>query len=210
MNPNLIGIVGMITSLLGMGSSLTSQAVNIHRELHPPPAAGPGTAAVPAAGQARSGDNHDRPTATHVRTGVKMNPPQVRTMSPAVRIILGGVLFVGTAIFIIALHRPARSPLADIKVSNDGWWLHERMPTSRPTPKVVATPTLKPIIVQQLPHPSPVSTPHVCQICMERTLRYYKAVATGMGGDVGNSIRVLPQAGQPSPMPSPSIFAPGA
>jgi hypothetical protein len=36
MNPNLIGMVGMITSLLGMGSSLTSQAVNIHRELHSP------------------------------------------------------------------------------------------------------------------------------------------------------------------------------
>ncbi|MBV8056332.1 MAG: hypothetical protein JO071_13945 [Deltaproteobacteria bacterium] len=34
MNP--ISIVGMVMSLLGMGSSLTNQAVNIHRELNPP------------------------------------------------------------------------------------------------------------------------------------------------------------------------------
>jgi hypothetical protein len=34
MNP--IYIVGSIASILGIGSSLVSQGVNIHRELHPP------------------------------------------------------------------------------------------------------------------------------------------------------------------------------
>jgi hypothetical protein len=134
-----------------------------------------------------------------------MNPPQVRTISPTVRLILGGVLFIGAAMFIIAMHRPARSPLADIKVSNDGWWLHQQMPTPRPTPRVVATPVLKPIVVQQPPHSTP--TPHICQICMERMMRYAKAIETGMGGNVGNNIRVLPQTGG---QPSPSIFAYGA
>jgi hypothetical protein len=135
-----------------------------------------------------------------------MNPPQVRTMSPGVRMILGGVLFIGAAIFILAMHRPPRSPLADIKVNTDQWWVHERMPTPRPTPRAIATPTLKPIIVQQPPKPVPHPQPSVCQICVERQMRYAKAIETGMGGYTGNSIRVLPQAGQPSP----SIFASGA
>ena len=38
MNPNIIGLVGMITSLTGMATSTTSQMVNLHREMHPPQA----------------------------------------------------------------------------------------------------------------------------------------------------------------------------
>jgi hypothetical protein len=139
-----------------------------------------------------------------------MNQPlTVRTMSPAVRFILGGVLFVGAAIFILSIHRPPRSPLADIKTSSDNWWLRQRMPTPRATPLVAAKPVLRPITVQQPPHPTPAPTPRICQICVERTMRYYKAIETGMGGDVGNNVRQLPQViGQPTPMP-PNIFAYG-
>jgi hypothetical protein len=36
MNPNLIGMIGAISSVLGIGSSLVSQGVTIHRELTPP------------------------------------------------------------------------------------------------------------------------------------------------------------------------------
>lgn len=36
MPPNLTGIIGSIASLLGIGSSLVSQGVNIHRQLNPP------------------------------------------------------------------------------------------------------------------------------------------------------------------------------
>jgi hypothetical protein len=134
-----------------------------------------------------------------------MTPPQVRTISPAVRVILGGVLLVGATMFILGMHRPPRSPLADIKVSNDGWWLHQQMPTPPPTPRAISTPVMKPIVVQTpppklVPHPQP----SICQICIEREMRYAKAIETGMGADVGNNIH------QPSPMPSPGIFAYGA
>jgi hypothetical protein len=37
MNPiNITGAIGAIASVLGIGSSLVSQSVNLHRELHPP------------------------------------------------------------------------------------------------------------------------------------------------------------------------------
>jgi hypothetical protein len=133
-------------------------------------------------------------------------PPEIRQMSPAVRWILGGVLFIGTAVFIVAVHRPARSPLADIKASNDTWWLHQAMPTPAPTPHVIPTPALRPIIVQQPPRPTPAPPPHICQICMERMMRYYKAIETGMGGDTGSNVRELPIPGQ-VPTPVPNIFA---
>ncbi|HKD74714.1 MAG TPA: hypothetical protein VKB76_04435 [Ktedonobacterales bacterium] len=35
MNPNITGIIGSLASILGIGSSLVSQGVNIHRQLHP-------------------------------------------------------------------------------------------------------------------------------------------------------------------------------
>jgi hypothetical protein len=137
-----------------------------------------------------------------------MTPPQVRTISPAVRVILGGVLLVGAAMFMVGMHRPPRSPLADIKVSNDGWWLHQQMPTPHPTPRAVVTPTLKPIVVQQPPKLIPHSQPSICQICMERQMRYAKAIETGMGANVGSNIHQQ-LTGQPTSMPSPSIFAYG-
>jgi hypothetical protein len=36
MNPNLVGIIGAISSVLGIGSSLVSQGANLHRQLNPP------------------------------------------------------------------------------------------------------------------------------------------------------------------------------
>ena len=36
MNPNITGIIGSLASILGIGSSLVSQGVNIHRQLNPP------------------------------------------------------------------------------------------------------------------------------------------------------------------------------
>jgi hypothetical protein len=36
MNPNIAGAIGSIASVLGIGSSLVSQAANIHRQLNPP------------------------------------------------------------------------------------------------------------------------------------------------------------------------------
>jgi len=36
MNPNLVGIIGSISSILGIGSSLVSQSANLHRQLNPP------------------------------------------------------------------------------------------------------------------------------------------------------------------------------
>jgi hypothetical protein len=36
MNPGIVGAIGSIASVLGIGSSLVSQAANIHRQLNPP------------------------------------------------------------------------------------------------------------------------------------------------------------------------------
>ena len=36
MNPNLVGIIGSISSILGIGSSLVSQSANLHRQLNSP------------------------------------------------------------------------------------------------------------------------------------------------------------------------------
>jgi hypothetical protein len=35
-NPNITGIIGSLASILGIGSSLVSQGINLHRQLHPP------------------------------------------------------------------------------------------------------------------------------------------------------------------------------
>jgi hypothetical protein len=35
-NPNLVGIIGSISSILGIGSSLVAQGANLHRQLNPP------------------------------------------------------------------------------------------------------------------------------------------------------------------------------
>jgi hypothetical protein len=139
------------------------------------------------------------------------NPPQPTTLSPKFRAILGAVLFIAVAIFFLALHHNHDdSGPRDIKEIKDGWWLHQQMPTPTPTPRAVATPTLRPIVVQTPPRPVPHAQPSICQICMERMLRYYKAIETGMGADTA-SARELPQLihadGHPNPQPSPNIFA---
>ncbi|MBV8056333.1 MAG: hypothetical protein JO071_13950 [Deltaproteobacteria bacterium] len=134
--------------------------------------------------------------------------PQPRELSPRFRIILGGVLFIGVAIFFLALHHPHGDRLMEIKETRDGWWMHQQQPTPRPTPRVQPTPVLRPIIVQQPPRATPHPQPTICQICLERMMRYEKAIETGMGAN-GDRTRELPQAINPNAVPTPplNIFA---
>ncbi len=135
------------------------------------------------------------------------NPPQARVLSLAFRLIVGGVLFVGAAIFFLALHHPQKDlALADIKGTREGWWMHEQAPTPKPTPRVMPTPTSRPIVIQAVPTPAPHAQPTICQICLERQMRYQKAIETGMGTDTGR-VRELPQLLTPAAQPSPDIFA---
>ena len=138
------------------------------------------------------------------------NSPQPTQLSPAFRMVVGGVLFIGAAIFILALHRPHRSELASIKENTDGWWMHQDMATPRPTPRAMPTPQPHPVlVVQQPPHPIANPTPKPVS---ELWLRYRRAIENGMGGDT-NTVRQLPQViqanGQPIPRPTPNIFALG-
>jgi len=139
------------------------------------------------------------------------NPPHPAQLSPAFRMIVGGALFIGAAIFVLALHRPHRSEMASIKENTDGWWMHQTMPTPHPTPRAMPTPQPHPVlIVQQPPHPVAQTTPKPVS---ELWLRYRRAIETGMGGDT-NTARELPQVisahGQPVPSSTPNIFALGA
>ena len=139
------------------------------------------------------------------------NPPQPTQLSPAFRMIVGGALFIGAAIFVLALHRPHRSEMASIKENTDGWWMHQTMPTPHPTPRAMPTPQPRPVlIVQQPPHPVAQTTPKPVS---ELWLRYRRAIETGFGGDT-NTARELPQVipahGQPMPSSTPNIFALGA
>jgi hypothetical protein len=137
-----------------------------------------------------------------------VNPPGAKQLSGRFRLIVGGVLFIGAAIFFLALHHPGGSNFANIKENRDGWWLHQKQPTPTPTPKAVATPTLRPIIVQTPPRAVPHPQPSICQICLERAARYRMAIQTGMGGN-GGGVRTLPQIGGPNAVPTPqaNIFA---
>ena len=139
------------------------------------------------------------------------NPPQPTQLSPAFRLLVGGALLIGAAIFVLALHRPHHSELTDIKETTDGWWLHQTIATPRPTPRVMATPQTRPLLVVQTPPravPNPTPKP-----VSELWLRYRRAIETGMGGDT-NSVREMPQViranGQPAASPTPNIFAYGA
>ena len=139
------------------------------------------------------------------------NPPQPTQLSPAFRLLVGGALFIGAAIFVLALHRPHHSELTDIKETTDGWWLHQSMATPRPTPHALPTPQPRPLLVVQTPPravPNPTPKP-----VSELWLRYRRAIETGMGGDT-NSVREMPQViranGQPAASPTPNIFAYGA
>jgi hypothetical protein len=137
-----------------------------------------------------------------------VNPPGAKQLSGRFRLIIGGVLFIGAEIFFLALHHPSGTNFANIKETRDGWWLHQKQPTPTPTPKAVATPMLRPIIIQAPPRAVPHPQPSICQICLERAERYRKAIETGMGGDTGR-VRDLPQVTSPNAVPTPpmNIFA---
>jgi hypothetical protein len=139
------------------------------------------------------------------------NPPQPTKLAPAFRLIVGGTLFVGAAIFILALHHPHAQELATIKENTNGWWTHQTMPTPQPTPRAMPTAAPRPILrVQAPPQVMPQPTPKPVS---ELWLRYRRAIETGMGGDT-NSVREVPQImqtnGQPAASPTPNIFAFGA
>jgi hypothetical protein len=132
-------------------------------------------------------------------------PPQPKQLSWKFRAIYGGVIVIGISIFFLALHHPrSDAALPSIKGTTDGWWLHQEAPT--PTPAPLATPkaALRPIVVQPPPRPLPSPTPKVCQVCIEREMRYRKAIETGMG-TAASSVRGGPPT--PNAQPSPNIFA---
>jgi hypothetical protein len=137
-----------------------------------------------------------------------VNPPAAKKLSGLFRLIVGGVLFAGAAIFFLALHHSHGSNFVDIRENRDGWWLHQKQPTPAPTPKAVATPMLRPIIIQAPPRAVPHPQPSICQICLERAARYRMAIQTGMGGN-SSSVRNLPQTVGPNAVPTPptNIFA---
>ena len=133
---------------------------------------------------------------------LRRTAPQPRDISPWVRIVIGGVLFVAATIFILALRHPKTRPtLRDLAPSGDKWWTREARPTPVPTPHVQQQAAVtKPIIIQAMPRPNP--TPPPCQICMEREMRYQRAIETGMGsGSLGGNTRELAQMFNPVPTP---------
>jgi len=106
--------------------------------------------------------------------------PQARDVSPWVRIVIGGVVFVAAAIFILALRHPRQGPrLRDLTAREDKWWTREARPTPTPTPRAQPVAVTRPIIFQARPTPKP--TPPPCQICIERLMRYQRAIEVGMG-----------------------------
>jgi hypothetical protein len=122
-----------------------------------------------------------------------------------------GALLVGVTVFVLALHRPHPSELANIKETTDGWWMHQAMPTPQLTPRVLPSPQSRPVLmVQAPPRPAPQPTPKPLS---EEELRYRRAIEIGMGADT-NTVRQLPQVintnGKPSATPMPNIFALGA
>jgi hypothetical protein len=138
-----------------------------------------------------------------------VNPPGPKKLSGLFRLIIGGVLFIGAAIFFVALHDSHGTNFANIKENRDGWWLHQKQPTPTPTPKAVATPMMRPILIQAPPRAVPHPQPSICQICLERAQRYRMAIQTGMGG-AGGRVRDLPQVvTNPNVVPTPpmNIFA---
>lgn len=133
-------------------------------------------------------------------------PPAVQQMSPTVRYIFGGIITLGVLIFIFSMHRKPRPPWADIKGSTGSDELNETPPTPLPTMRAVPYQAPRSIIVPLPPKPTVKPTPKVCQICIERLARYYKAIETGFGGDMSSNIRELPIPGH-TPIPQTNIFA---
>ena len=131
--------------------------------------------------------------------------PRARDISPWVRIIIGGVLFIAAAIFMLALRHPHTGPsVRDLSFGGDRWWTREARPTPVPGPRIQPAAASKPIIIRaQAPGPAP--TPPPCQPCIERAMRYQRAIETGMGsgGTVANT-RELAQVFNPAPRPMPA------
>jgi hypothetical protein len=130
--------------------------------------------------------------------------PQARDISPWVRIIIGGVLFIAAAIFILALRHPHTGPsLRDLSFRGDRWWTREARPTPVPSPRLQPAAAPKPIIIRAQ-RPAPAPTPPPCQLCMERAMRYQRAIETGMGsGSIAANTRGLAQVFNPATRPTP-------
>jgi hypothetical protein len=144
-----------------------------------------------------------------------VTPPAPTQLSPAFRLLIGGVLLICIASFVLAAHHPHRAALASIHESTNSWWTREARPTPAPTLHVMLAAPVRPIIVQApivrpMSAPPPQAKPTPCQICLERQMRYQRAIETGFGGNTGG-MRQLPQVmqanGQPEPAPTPNIFA---
>jgi hypothetical protein len=140
-------------------------------------------------------------------------PPRPRDLSPLVRVIIGGVLFIAAAIFILALHRPAATPrLKDLSDRGDNWWAGESRPTPAMAPRLPHVAVPRPIVFQP-PQTTPPSilkpTPAPCPICVERQMRYQRAIETGMGAGSTN-MRELPQmfapVSTPQATPAPLVI----
>ena len=130
--------------------------------------------------------------------------PQARDLSPWVRIIIGGVLFIAAAIFVLALRHPHAGPtVRDLSFGGDRWWTREARPTPVASPHVQPAAAPKPIIIRaQAAGPAP--TPPPCQPCIERAMRYQRAIETGMGsGASAANTRELAQVFDPAPRPTP-------
>jgi hypothetical protein len=130
--------------------------------------------------------------------------PQARDLSPWVRIIIGGVLLIAAAIFVLALRHPHTGPtVRDLSFGGDRWWTREERPKPVPSPRVQSAVAPKPIIIRaQAAGPAP--TPPPCQPCIERAMRYQRAIETGMGsGSAAANTRKLAQVFKPAPRPTP-------
>jgi len=127
--------------------------------------------------------------------------PEARDISPWVRMVIGGVLFIAAAIFILALRHPQQGPrLRDLSPSGDKWWTQETRPTPVATPRAALAAAPKPIIIRTQPT-LPAPTPPTCQICVERAMRYQRAIETGMGSvSTASNTRELAQI-----VPTPQI-----
>ncbi len=130
-------------------------------------------------------------------------PPRPRDLSPFVRLIIGGVLFIAAAIFMLALHRPAPATrLKDLSDHGDKWWAGETRPTPAAPPRVAHVAVPRPVVFQP-PQTTPdilKPTPAACPICVERQMRYQRAIETGMGAGSTN-LRELPQVFAPVATP---------
>jgi len=129
--------------------------------------------------------------------------PQARDLSPWVRIIVGGVLFIAAAIFVLALRHPQTGPtVRDLSFGGDRWWTREARPTPVSSPRVQSVAVPKPVIIRAQPA-GPAPTPPPCQPCIERAMRYQRAIETGMGsGSASFNTRELAQVFNPAPQPT--------